>query len=239
MTTDLELRNEYDEYDDYAAPDELDGGQYQPYRSLSKAAVLSLITAVLSLTAFIFPALLVASVLAVMLGFAGLASLRKYPKELTGRAAAVAGIVVGAITLVGGTAWHSYIYVTEVPEGYTRISFDDLQPRHDESVPAGVPALPMELDGKRVFVKGYIHPSVSDTGEIRKFILVPDMGTCCFGGQPKLTNMIEVNVRGDHGLHYALRKRSLAGTLHVSYKLKKVVGGLEGGYYELDADLAR
>ena len=233
MTTELQLQNE--EYEDLDTSYQSDDELYQPYRSVSKMAVISLLLTVFALTGLLFPALLSAAFVAVLLGFLGLRNLRRYPDELTGKTAATLGIVGGALLLIGGSAMHTYIYMTEVPEGYQRISFGDLQPRDEGSMPT----LPFELDGKRVFVKGYVHPGVSDMGEIRNFILVPDMGTCCFGGQPKLSDMIEVTIVGEHGLRYAQRKRKLAGTFHVTNRLKKVVGGLDGGFYELEADYAR
>jgi hypothetical protein len=103
----------------------------------------------------------------------------------------------------------------------------------------GAAALPLDLDGKRVFIKGYVHPGVSDLGEIRRFILVPDMGTCCFGGQPALTDMVEVRITGERGVRYSQRKRKFAGTFRVAARLKQVAGGLTGGYYELDADYVK
>ena len=87
---------------------------------------------------------------------------------------------------------HTYIYLTEVPEGYTRVHFYELQQE------AGGPDQPtekaFEIDGQPIFLKGYIHPS-SGSGLLKRFILVPDLGTCCFGGQPKSSDMIEVDAR--------------------------------------------
>ena len=51
-----------------------------------------------------------------------------------------------------------------------------------------------ELDGKKVFIKGYMYPSSQMTG-IREFVLCRDNGTCCFGGQPRLTDMIRVKLK--------------------------------------------
>ncbi len=237
MTTEVELQDE--EYEDFDASYEADEDLYQPYKSVSKAAVSALVLAIFSLTGLLFPALLAAAFLAILAGIVGLRNLRRYPDELTGKTAAILGIVGGVVLLIGGSAMHTYIYVTEVPDGYQRISFEDLQLRDDGGAPRGAPNLPTELDGKRVFIKGYIHPGVAEMGELRNFILVPDMGTCCFGGQPALSDMVEVNITGEHGLYYSQIKRKLAGTFHVFYRLKKVAGGLQGGYYELKADYAR
>jgi hypothetical protein len=234
MTTETQLEDIEREILDSAY--DSDEAAYEQYRSVSKAAVFSLVLAVFALTGLVFPLLLTAALLAVILGLLALRNLRRYPDELTGKTSAVLGVVAGILLLIGGSTMHTYIYMTEVPAGYERISFSDLD---WETGPMGLPKLPVNLDGKRVFVKGYVHPSVSDMGEIKRFVLVPDMGTCCFGGQPALSDMIEVKITGKHGLRYAPRKRKLAGTFHVSYRLRKVVGGLEGGYYALDADYVK
>jgi hypothetical protein len=241
MTIEIKSRDQhYEDADTTQQTWEEGGGDeaYAPYRSVSKAAVMSVLAVVFSLLGLLFPVLLAGTLVAIFAGVVAMRNLRRYPNELTGRKAALAGIVGGGLLLIGGIATHAYIYVTEVPEGYERITFEDLQFPED-AVASSLPPLPKQLDGKRVFVKGYIHPGVADMGEIRKFILVPDMGTCCFGGQPALTDMVEVTITGPNGLRYAQIKRKLAGTFHVSYRLKKVAGGLNGGYYALDADYAR
>ncbi len=238
MTTEIELQDQDSEYEAREQLPQANGQEYEPYRSMSKASAISLALAILSITGLLFPALLGAAATAIGLGLVGLRNVRRYPNELTGRKIAITGIVLGLVLLAGGTALHSYIYMTEVPDGYQRISFEQLQPaRGDQHTDPG--GLPFDLDGKRVFVKGYVHPGVSDMGEIKKFILVPDMGTCCFGGQPKLTDMIEVTIKGRHGVKYAPRKRKLAGVFHVNNRIKQVIGGLQGGLYALDAEYVR
>jgi hypothetical protein len=71
--------------------------------------------------------------------------------------------------------------------------------------------------------------------DLRQFILVPDKGTCCFGGNPKLTDMIEVTLQDSLRVNYSFRKRGLAGTLRVDTTTKPV-NGLGGVYYQLEAD---
>jgi hypothetical protein len=235
MTTSTDLN--YDVDDIESTEMEADEDAYAVYRSTSKAAIASLAFLLGGLTGVIFPALLSLPVVGILCGMLAWRNLRRYPDELTGKVPAALGLVGCLILLVGGSAWHTYTYMTEVPPGYGRISFADLQPRSERQPGQG--ELPVELDGQRIFVKGYVHPGVSDMGQIKKFILVPDMGTCCFGGQPKMTDMIEVTIVDGPGVRYSQRKRRLGGTLHVSNSVRKVAGGLEGGYYELDADYVK
>ena len=127
---------------------------------------------------------------------------------------------------------HAYIYLTEVPEGYQRISFFDLQPEAGTAFP--IPQSAVALNGARVFIKGYVYPGDQRQG-LKQFVLVPDMGTCCFGGQPKLTDMVEVTLKDPNRIDFSYRKRKLGGILHVDQRLKPV-SGLQGVYYQLEAD---
>jgi hypothetical protein len=64
------------------------------------------------------------------------------------------------------------------------------------------------------------------------------MGTCCFGGQPKLTDMIEVTLRDPHRARFSFQRRKIGGVLQVDTQLKEI-NGLTGVYYQLDADYIR
>lgn len=204
------------------------------YQSVSRAAVASVVLAVLGLLSFLFVGLLMLPAVGLALAISALLSIRKYPDELLGRPMALFGLGVSGVTLLLSPAYHAYVYATEVPPGYERIAFASL------TSPSGAPDVPpaqaLELDGKQVFLKGYIHPTSMDAPRVKKFVLVPDLGTCCFGGQPPLTHMIEVTLTGDNFATRSMRKQKLAGTLHVNRALKPI-DGLEGVYYTLKADL--
>ena len=95
------------------------------------------------------------------------------------------------------------------------------------------------LQGKKVFVKGYVHPGVASMGKVKHFVLVPDMGTCCFGGQPKRnTDMIEVVVGTGEGIRYSTRLRKIAGTFLVD-RPRESVGGLHSVMYAMEAERAQ
>ena len=237
MSTDTDL--DYAEYGQEVGDELIDeqGDLYAPYRSVSRAAISSVFLLVLSATGLVFPVLLSLALVGAAIGWVGWRNIRRYPDELTGRVMAFLGTVGCLLMLVGGSAMHTYVYLTEVPDGYERISFRDLQFETDRRT--AQPQLPYALDGKRVFVKGYVHPGVSSMAAIHRFVLVPDMGTCCFGGQPALSDMIEVTIVDAPGVKYSQRKRKLGGILTVNNRQKPVAGGLQGGYYELNADYVR
>ncbi len=206
---------------------------YDQYRELSMLAVASLVLGLVSITALLFTRLILIPLVGLLCGWRALHVLRERPSEMTGRPLAMIGTCLSAAMLVGSGSLAAYTYLTEVPAGYTRISWLELQP--DEQRP-DLPVSPasLELDGRKVFVKGYIYPD-NTSGQVKRFVLVPDMGTCCFGGQPKLTDMIEVTLQGDRRVSYSYRKQRLGGTLKVDTR-KKPVSGLDGVYYQLDAD---
>jgi hypothetical protein len=203
------------------------------YRSVSRAAVLSLVFGLLGLLSWYSPLLLFLCAIGAFFALIAFRNLRKYPSELSGNSVAWMGGVLSFLALIGSPIKHTVEYYTELPDGYERISFAALKS------PLGAPDYPpqtaMELDGKKVFVKGYIHPTSLSSNASKSFILVPDWATCCFGEQPPLTHMIEVRLTGDEFASKSLRRHSLAGKLSVRPFLKPV-DGLNGVFYELEAD---
>jgi hypothetical protein len=203
------------------------------YKSLSRAAVLSLVFGILGLLSWYSPLLLFLSLLGAIFALIAFANFRKYPNEISGKVLAQIGLLISSVMLVSSPLKHAYVYYTELPDGYERISFAALKS------PIGAPDVPpqtaIDLDGKKVFLKGYIHPTSLSSNAAKTFVLVPDWATCCFGQQPPLTHMIEVKLTGDEFASKSLRKHSLAGTLLVR-PYKKPVDGLDGVYYELEAD---
>ena len=185
-------------------------GEYEPYRAVSKGAILSIILGLLSITAFSLPALAVLALVGFVFGWNAYRNIRRYPTELSGKWIAVLGTTLCGVLFASAVTMHSVTYATEVPEGYQRVSFSELQPmpQHPE-LPVSPTAL--EMNHKKVFIKGYIYPD-GQQANIKRFVLVPDMGTCCFGGQPKLTHMLEVTLTDPDRVKYSLKKRKLAGT---------------------------
>jgi hypothetical protein len=211
--------------------------QYLQYRAVSLSAVSTCVLAIVSLPALVFASLLVLPAIGLAVGLYSLAKVSRRRDEFVGLNLARAGVALCAVVLVAGSSYSVYVYATEVPTGYLRISFDELQPdkQHPE---LPIPPAALELDGKRVFVKGYVHPGVERRTGIKQFVLVPDMKTCCFGGQPKLTDMIEVTLQDPQRIDYSFARRGLAGVLRVT-PYKKQVAKLDGVYYQLDADYVR
>ncbi|MCC9644870.1 DUF4190 domain-containing protein [Rhodopirellula sp. JC740] len=186
-----------------------------PYKAINRGSIASLVFLGLALPGLMgtFSPMLVLAVPGILAAIVALRSIRRYPDEYSGAGVAKFGLVGCLLLFVGGIGFHTYTYLTEVPDGYERVAFYKLQ-----AEPNG-PDQPTEdalsIDGDAIFLKGYIHPS-SGSGMLRQFVLVPDLGTCCFGGDPRSSDMIEVTLPPGESVRAGLTKRKLAGTFRVN-----------------------
>jgi len=214
-----------------------DEAELLPYRALSRSAVVSVVLASISLLGYLFEPMLVVAIAGLVMGLVALQSIRRYPQEYTGRELALAGALLSGVIFVTGATYHTVIYLTEVPEGYQRISFSELQPDLFNEPDKPIPSRALELSGQKVFVKGYTHKSIQSFGKVDHFILVPDLGECCFGDKStKPTHMIEVKILNpQHKVSYALRRIRLMGTFAAS-EIPADELGMGGIYYHLQAD---
>ncbi len=210
-----------------------DQADYLQYRSLSLLAVTSFGLGILSLAALVLPPLLFLPAIGILMGYVAVRSIRRRREELAGAGLAWTGLIVSLLIFLGGTTASAVSYLTEVPEGYQRISYLELQPDRDRpDLPVSQRAI--DLNDQKVFVKGYIFPDKRGA-RLTQFVMVPDMGTCCFGGQPKLTDMIEVTLKEPLNTQYSYQRHRLGGVLKVDTQLKPI-SGLEGVYFRLEAD---
>ncbi len=207
---------------------------YERYRALSTTAVASVIVGLLSAAAILDWTLVAIPVIGVALATFALVKVRRNSAELSGEGLAKIGLTLSLAFGVLGPAWLTYVYFTEVPEGYERVSYADLQPEVDQPGQV-VPPAAMELEGRDVFIKGYIYPGREKNG-IRQFLLVRDQGDCCFGGNPKLTDRIQVTMKGGKSVTFQPRLHKVAGKFHVA-PMDKAVGDAKGGvFYHLEAE---
>lgn len=208
-----------------------------PYRAMSSMAISSVALAVIGLISgfFFWPALGIAFI-GLILGLLAFRKITRFPEEFDGRAIALLGIAANLLIFIGGSGLHTYIYLTEVPEGYTRVNFWELQNGNDG--PDQPTQKAFEINGEPVFLKGYIHPS-SGSGLLKRFILVPDLGTCCFGGQPKSSDMIEVTLTGGDATKGGLIKKKLAGTFILNQAPQQVTDFDNTVFYRMKADQIR
>jgi hypothetical protein len=207
---------------------------YQRYRALSTSAVASLVVGLLSCLALLDWTLVAIPLVGVALSSFAWWKVKRNRDELTGERLARAGLALSLVFLVAGPAALTYQYLTEVPDGYDRISYAELQP-DPAQVGQQVPPSALALEGKRIFIKGYVYPGREKDG-IRQFLLCRDQGDCCFGGNPRITDRIQVTLADPLRLSYQPRVHKLGGTFHVEAR-QSAVGGASGGvFYHLTAD---
>ena len=204
------------------------------YKPIPPLAPVSALLGVCALSGLLSPLGLVFAVFGAILGFLALMQIQSADGDLGGRTIAGLGMLMSAALLVGGASLHIYWYQTEVPTGYQRVSFgadiskkgfvvEDNEARAHPDIAA--------LDGKPMFVKGYMYPDGQPSG-ISTFILCRDNGQCCFGGQPKLTDMIKVRMPLGLTATYDSNMVSVAGVFRLR-DLRRA-GNLEPAF-ELDA----
>jgi hypothetical protein len=219
------------------------------YRPLSGGAIASLVLGLLSGLVFLaghdsFQACLMMCpipVLGLAIGLRALRCIHSMPGSLSGGRLATTGALLSSFCLVVGLGYSGYVYATEVPAGYTRTSFAEFRPDEVElRGGAQVPTRMAALDGKPVFIKGYIRAdSTSQRHNVRGFLLVRDNNQCCFGDLSKVKYFDQVLVKMDDSLQldYSTRLFRMGGTLRVYPE--NIPKGPGHPVYTLDADYAR
>lgn len=226
-------------------------GEEFEYRPMSTGAIASLVFGVLSMMIFFAGrdgfqnALLLTPLplIGMAVGIRAILTMRANPGQFTGGPMATIGTALSAFALVGGLGFSGYVYATEVPDGYARTSFFELQPdeidlRAGDAIPKDIAA----LDGKKVFIKGYIRPDSTNNGfrqNISQFLLVRDSANCCFGdlSTVKYFDQMLVQMKGKERLDYSPGLFRMGGVLRVFPQ--HAGDGAQGPAYVLEADYAK
>ncbi|WP_148072562.1 DUF4190 domain-containing protein [Bythopirellula goksoeyrii] len=232
---------------DFSAADS-ESGEFE-YRALSTSAIAAAIFGVLSpLTIFagrdsLESALMLSPIplVGLVVGLRALASIREMPDQLSGRNLAWVGVVLSALGLVGGLSYAGFVHATEVPPDATRSSFQEFRP-DDQQIAAGnfIPKEVQALDGKRVFIKGFMRAdSTPVRHNVRRFLLVRDNNQCCFGDMSNLKYYDQVLVKFADNVtaDYSTGLFRIAGTLHINPE--NAVRGANYPVYTLEADYVR
>jgi hypothetical protein len=231
------------DYESVGAADET-----SEYRALHSGAVIGIVFAIFGMIATLMASgdslgLLYVSLLnlpAFVLCIWSLRRIRSAPEQYTGAALAAIGTAMSLVFLIGGVVYGGYVYATEVPDGYTRISFntmrpDEIQERNGQIVPPDIAA----LDGKRVFIKGYIRPdSITVTKGINRFLLVRDNNQCCFGAlsSVKYFDQVDVQMENPKTVDYSNGLFSMGGVLKIDPQ--NLARGPQFPVFSLEADYA-
>lgn len=211
---------------------DVDPAMYEQYRSISSLAVTALLIGFVSMVAILAFPLILISLIGIGLGTWAAMSVRKNRATQTGFPLAVIGIVLSLTTLAAGTGRYIYEEYYDLPPGYEVIPFGLLQKQPGQTLP--IPDTALALDGKKVLLRGYVYPHAKRKN-LTSFVMVPDFDTCCFGGQPALTDMVEVRLAEPLKVDFSYNRRKIGGTLRVHTDLKKIED-LTGVFYELEAN---
>ena len=210
------------------------------YQAVCKSAVAAVIFGVLGLSAFLAQMFMLLPILGIIFGLLALKAIYAYPDELVGKGAAKVGLILSIVCLVASGAMHSFIYATEVPEGYRRISFAELKPSSRAADPNRYPDRAEDFDGAKVFLKGYVRPPSGKQYGLKNFIMVGDFGDCCFGGNPKITEVVAVDITTDDLIDHSYFLRKIGGTFHLDSRSRRInEDGIPTVYYSIKADYIR
>jgi len=193
------------------------------YRALAGVAIAAAALALLSPLAFIDWWLAVVPILGMVLGSVALRDIARRPTALTGRPLAIAAMLISAVALGGGLCRLAMVYSAELPAGFERLSYAELQPLPGDPADA-VPETALAANGRDVLLKGYMYPGKQTQG-IRQFLLVRDQGDCCFGGNPKITDRVLVQLADTGGIDFTPRLVKIAGRFHVRPAGAPEIGG--------------
>lgn len=185
---------------------------YRPVPPTAPAAlVIGLVSLLSLLTEFILPLTLAG----VLIGFLAVRRIRKFPTEYSGLWIAQSGLALCVILIPTSIAIHTHTYLTEVPEGYKRLNFNqDISKKgfvFDQGRHKFDPDVE-KLGDQKVFVKGYMLVQ-GQVETVNEFLLCRDSGDCCLGGKPAATDMIYVKVpEGGVPFQYSQGMVFVAGT---------------------------
>ena len=209
------------------------------YRPVPPLAPISLFLAICASSGFLGTPCLAIGGAGIILGGIALWQIHRAQGEMGGKVVARLGTWLSVMMLLGASGYHAYAYVSELPEGYLRVNFSELSKyagptRYIDGDAEKLQVAPevAELEGKPIYIKGYMYPTRQRVG-LSEFVLVKDTGQCCFGGQPKVTDMIVV--RFDNGMTVNHREQVLVAVAGTFRAVSPGQSGVLTAIYQLDA----
>ena len=124
-----------------------------------------------------------------------------------------------------------------------RVSYDDLDllkvlnldPVTDNAVQL-MPAWLKDLNGQRIRIRGFMFPTFEAEG-IERFVLARDNQICCFGRDPKIYDLVEVNMRSGKTTNYIPATRAFDVIGRFKIEMVSEDGKPFGLYYIEDAEI--
>jgi len=200
------------------------------YRAVHWAAATSLALGALSALVWVGWLFLLLPLAAVLLGWRALGRIARTREEFTGAGLAWSGIILAVVFSISGTIRLLVVRAGEVPLGYQRIEYLELQP--DPRDPQQkIPESVLKLEDTKIFIKGFMIPGRQQV-RLKKFLICPTNGECTFHPpNPRRTEILKVQLTGDLTADYTREPLSLGGRFHVDPN--------ERLPYAMDADFLR
>lgn len=183
------------------------------YRPVPPLVPISVAMAFLSITAFMWDVFIAVPLVGMVLAMVAWRKIARSNGDYSGgRLAAIMTFVLPALA-VGAAVFHVTSFLTELPPGYQRVNFAaDISLKGfvvDNGTPAVHPDV-QKIAGNEVFLKGFMYPT-KQMEELTTFVLCKDSGDCCFGGQPKQTDMIYIEMEPGKMVDYRPGLVAVAG----------------------------
>lgn len=178
---------------DYAQPEVTNEFNYRPVPPLVPISVAFVL---LSPLAFVWDTMAILPLVGAILAFLAWRKIRRSNGDYSGGTMATVCAIILLATTVASAGFHAYNFATELPEGYQRVNFPmDISSKGFVNIDGQSKPHPdvEKLAGQPIFTKGFMYPTKQTKG-LTSFLLCKDSGDCCFGGQPKQSDMIFVQL---------------------------------------------
>jgi len=219
------LRGMYHEYDEVRPQEE------DQYRAIGSLSVTTFVFGLLSFAALFSGFLLIVPVLGLLFGTLSARKIIAMPTVMGGLRLTVAGMILSFLFGCIGIWWQYYSYYNYAPPGYLERTFYDFAAGSSDAIPNEI----VQLDGQKVFVRGYMYPQKLEKG-IEKFALVEKLTSSSFAGaMPHPTDMILVEIKTGEKIDYRAKPIRIGGTLHV----RRDYDYQEKNPYTIEADIVR
>src|SRR5882724_6924658 len=96
------------------------------YRPVPPLAPISLFLGICAVSGFLGIPCLAIGVVGLIMGSIALWQIRRSSGEMGGKVVASLGVALSVALFFAASGYHAYAYVTELPEGYVRVSFPEL-----------------------------------------------------------------------------------------------------------------
>ena len=166
------------------------------YTPVTPLAPVSLVLGIAGLVGLLSELGLLVSFFGSVIGLIALIKIKRSAGALGGFVLATLGFLLSTTILFGGSAMHVYNYKTELPPDHLRVNFPREISKRQFVMDSGVREIHPDIKpmlGKKIFIKGWMYQTLKDEG-IKQFVLLKDSGECCFGGDPKPYDMMQVTM---------------------------------------------